>query len=168
MITVIAAVDRDCGISCGQIPWRLQDDQMYFASVTKGAILIMGRVTYESMVAAGVKFGDRYVIVLSRRYGRAYFDAKSMPSLAEALEFCSAAYPGREVFICGGREVFRQGMDLADRLILTRVWAEYDCDLEFNPWECNWMHQSHRHDVASFRRYERNSDPFEITIYNRA
>ena len=49
-VTLVAAIARNGVIGAdGGIPWRLPDDQRRFKELTIGHVLVMGRVTYESI-----------------------------------------------------------------------------------------------------------------------
>ncbi|MEA5112511.1 MAG: dihydrofolate reductase [Geobacteraceae bacterium] len=125
-INIIAAMAQNRVIGCGlEIPWRLPDDMRRFRETTWGHPVIMGRRTFESF--AGPLPG-RTNIVLSRDVG--YRPAGTM--VAGDLEAAvSLAGDAGEVFICGGEEVYRRAMSLADRIYLTVLHRDFDGDVFF-------------------------------------
>ncbi len=130
-VTLIAAVARNGVIGRdGGIPWRLPADLGYFKRTTMGHTLVMGRRTFESSGA----LPGRTTIILTRRPGwRPPGDpagVETAASLDRALG--RAAELGEdEVFVCGGEEIYRQALEAADRLRITRVDAAPEGDTSF-------------------------------------
>jgi dihydrofolate reductase len=119
VISLIAALARNRVIGWqGDIPWDLPADRRKFRELTMGHPLIMGRRTYESI---GRPLPGRATIVLTRQAGYLAPGCRVAHSLAEALALVADA---DEVFICGGEEIYRQALPLAERLYLTLVEAE--------------------------------------------
>ena len=96
-----------------RIPWHLPEDFAWFKKTTTGHIVVMGRKTFESI---GKPLPDRETIVLSKT-GFAHPGVSTIASLAE-LE---PRTRGREVFICGGAQVYKEALPLCTDLYLTRV-----------------------------------------------
>ena len=122
-ITILACVDSKNGMSKnGKIPWKCPEDQQNFKLMSMGKHVIMGRTTFED--APTLK--GRVVHVLSR--GR--YDVKGLEcvhsSLEAALSFCS-----REVIIAGGLQVYEEAMNIADKILLTRIPGDFSCDQKF-------------------------------------
>ncbi len=90
-----------------QLLWHISEDLRHFKALTMGRTVIMGRKTYESL---GKPLPGRNNVVLSRS-GR---------SLEEVL---SQVKDQAEVFVIGGAQIYRQTIDLADKLYLTHVRA---------------------------------------------
>jgi dihydrofolate reductase len=128
IISLIAALDQAGGIGKdGQIPWRLSSDLKWFKRITMGHALIMGRKTFESIASP---LPGRINLLLSKQEDFQPQGIHVFQSLGEALSF-ARGQGEQEVFIIGGGEVFQQSIDLAERLYLTRVHAEFDCDVFF-------------------------------------
>uniref|UniRef100_A0A831U5D2 Dihydrofolate reductase n=1 Tax=Geobacter metallireducens TaxID=28232 RepID=A0A831U5D2_GEOME len=125
-ITIIAAMagNRVIGKE-GRIPWHLPDDLARFRAITMGHPVIMGRRTFDSI---GRPLPGRLNIVLTRREWYAPKGVAVARSLAEALELAGTA---GEVFICGGGQVYREALPLADRIHLTVVHLPFDGDVTF-------------------------------------
>jgi dihydrofolate reductase len=121
-VTLVAAIARNGVIGAdGGIPWHLPDDQRRFKELTIGHVLVMGRVTYESI---GRPLPGRTTVVVTRSAGVGAGDDGVLvaPSVAEALAL--AATVDEEVFVVGGTRVYEEALPFADRLELTWVDAE--------------------------------------------
>jgi len=126
IISIIAAVASNGVIGRdGGLPWHLPGDLRRFRELTVGHAVIMGRKTYESI---GRPLPDRVNIVISRQTGFAPSGVVVAGSLQEALALAAGE---SEVFICGGGEIYRQALPLADRIYLTRLDRPYGGDVHF-------------------------------------
>ncbi len=124
-VTLISAVSENGVIGRdGDLPWRLRDDMRWFMRRTKGATVIMGRRTYESMDSA---LPNRRNIVLTRDSEWGAPDAETARSIEDALR---GAGDG-ETFIIGGSAVYAAALPFASRIDLTRVHATIDGDTYF-------------------------------------
>ena len=118
-VKIIAAIGRNYELGGNNaLLWHLPGDMKFFRETTKGATVIMGRLTYESI---GRPLPKRRNIVISGREGFAPEGAEVCPSLESALE----AARGDDVYIIGGASVYKQALPLADELILTEIDAEF-------------------------------------------
>lgn len=125
MIALIAAYARNRVIGCdGVIPWKLPGEQSRFRELTTGKIVIMGRRTYEEI---GHPLPNRETILISSTRKVEETNCTTVESLAEALELAG----GRDVFIAGGEQLYREALPLADVLYLTTIEAEIDGDRYF-------------------------------------
>lgn len=158
----MVAADRNGVIGVdGQLPWHLPDDLRHFRSVTDGGVVIMGRLTYDSI---GRPLPNRTNIVLSRTQ-RNIEGVQVAASLAEAMEL-AAATGANAVFVIGGGQLYREAMGVADVVHLTRVDAEVHGDTTFPPLDHDRMalmwSQAHEADEAhsfgfTFERWERRN-----------
>lgn len=125
-ITLIAAMAENRVIgNRGAIPWHLPDDLARFRAITLGHPVLMGRRTFESI---GRPLPGRLNIVLSHREGYAPPGCLVARDLAAALELARDA---AELFVCGGGELYREALPLADRILLTLVRGEFPGDVTF-------------------------------------
>ena len=124
----IAAMSLNRVIGAGnKIPWHLPEDFKWFKQTTTGHLIVMGRRTFESI---GKPLPNRETIVLSRSPFR-HPGVKTIRSLDEV----SALAGEREVFICGGAQVYAQALPLCSDLYLTRVKRAVEGDTFFPPFE---------------------------------
>jgi dihydrofolate reductase len=124
MITIIVAV-ADNGVigNAGKIPWHLREDLQRFKRLTMGHPIVMGRRTWESI---GRPLPGRESIVVTRQQGYRAEGARVAGSLKEALDLA-----GRDAFVIGGGEIYREALPLARRVELTRVHASPEGDATF-------------------------------------
>lgn len=116
MISLIAAVARNGAIGNGnKLLYWLPNDLKRFKALTTGHTIVMGRKTFESFPKGALP--NRRNVVLSRSRV-SYPGAEVYPSLEEALDSCAG---DGEVFVIGGETLYRQSLDMADRMYLTLV-----------------------------------------------
>ncbi|MFO7813283.1 MAG: dihydrofolate reductase [Pelovirga sp.] len=126
IISLIAAMDRNRTIGHdGTLPWHLPADLQWFKRHTMGHNLLMGRRTFE---AIGQPLAGRRTIVVSRNPNYQAPDCIVTTDIAAAIE---AAKPAEQLFICGGGEIYRQTLDLAERIYLTKLDIEVTGDTFF-------------------------------------
>ncbi|CAH2791076.1 MAG: Dihydrofolate reductase (EC [uncultured Caballeronia sp.] len=124
-LTLIVARARNGVIGHNnQLPWRLPEDLAFFKRTTMGAPIIMGCRTHESI---GRPLPGRRNIVVSRDATRRYEGCDVVTSLDAAL----ALEPAKEAFLIGGAQLYRDGFERADKLIVTEIDADFDGDTRF-------------------------------------
>ncbi len=181
MISLIAAIGKNNELGKNNtLLWYLPADMKHFKEITSGHPVIMGRKTFESI---GRPLPNRKNIIITRdkNYLRPA-DIKTLAdrhdvdvahSLEEAIKLTSPRSPllnkerglGREVFIIGGAEIYKQAIDLADKLYITHIEAENKNADAFFPeiipvvWN-ETTHEEHKKD---------NKNPFNYTfsVYKR-
>lgn len=126
MIAIIAAVGSDGALGInGDLVWHLPGDLPRFKALTQGAVVIMGRKTWESLPFRPLK-GRRNIIVtrngdyIPRKKDGSQADAQTVASLEEALALARED-SSKPIFIIGGGQIYRQAMDMADTLYITAV-----------------------------------------------
>ncbi len=123
---VVAAAANDVIGADGALPWYLPEDLRRFKSLTSGGVVVMGRATYESIVARlGHPLPGRTSVVLSRTPrdpggGQVRYETSVAGGLAAAAQLGTEA-GHREFFVIGGASIFRQVMPAVDRVYLTRI-----------------------------------------------
>ncbi|HET9041506.1 MAG TPA: dihydrofolate reductase [Burkholderiales bacterium] len=129
-----------------RMPWHLPEDLAHFKRLTLGHPVVMGRKTYESILAAlGKPLPGRTNIVLTRQAGFAAPGCIVAASLDAAL---AAVREAVEIFVIGGAEIYRLALDRADRVYLSRIDADFEGDATFPPL-----------DPAVWRETERETHP---------
>jgi len=115
-ITLIAAAAENNALGKdNQMIWRLPDDFKRFKLLTTGHHIIMGRKTLESMDGP---LPNRTNIVITRQPDYSYEGCIIVNSLDQALAACPQ---NEEVFIIGGGEIYKQSIEKATKIELTRV-----------------------------------------------
>ena len=147
----------------GDMPWHIPEDLQHFKEATMGHPVIMGRVTYESIVdALGEPLPGRTTVVLTSRDLETPENAVVAHDLQSAIEQAETAADERHdgadrVFVAGGATVYEQYLPALDRLIVTEVHEEPDGDTRFPDWD--------RADFDELERDER--DGFAFVEYVR-
>ena len=128
MICMIAAAASNGVIGAGgRIPWDISEDMAYFRNTTYGGAVIMGRKTYEEI---GRPLPGRLNIVVTSNKEFKADGVLSADSLAKAVEL--AKNSGKdEIFLCGGASIYREGLDIVERIYLTAINKAYDGDVFF-------------------------------------
>lgn len=103
----------------GGLPWHLPEDLAHFRAITDGAVVIMGRATWDSLPARYRPLPGRVNVVLSRTPGLRLAGASVVPGVTEALALVGRA--DRPAWVTGGGQVYAAFADLADRVELTEV-----------------------------------------------
>ena len=103
VVHVVAMDQQRCIGKANDLPWHISADLKHFKGITQGGVVVMGRKTLESM-------------------GRA---------LPQAVADVQASEKPDSIFIIGGGEIFKQTMDIADRLELTHVELDVQGDAHY-------------------------------------
>lgn len=124
----IAAMSENRVIGAGnKIPWHLPEDFKWFKKMTTGNIIVMGRKTFESI---GKPLPNRETVVLSR----GQFQYPGVWTISD-LSQIDPVKEAREVFICGGAQVYEQALPLCSELYLTLVKRVVEGDAFFPRFE---------------------------------
>lgn len=127
MISIVAAVAKNGVIGRnGRLPWDIPEDRAHFRQITTGGAVIMGRRTYEEI---GHPLPDRCNIVVSRTLHLNGETIRTAPDLEQAIRIARMQH--LEIYLCGGREIYAKGLELADRLYLTELDDAYGGDVYF-------------------------------------
>ena len=98
---IVAASENDVIGRGGALPWRLPKDARRFRELTTGHVVVMGRVTYDSIVAAlGRPLPDRASVVVTRGGQGAGSVAAQQPGSA-GPDAAAAPPPGGQVLWAG-------------------------------------------------------------------
>ncbi|MBS1512509.1 MAG: dihydrofolate reductase [Bacteroidetes bacterium] len=129
MISLIVAASENNAIGReGELLWNLPNDMKFFKNTTWGMPVIMGRKTYASV---NKPFPGRYNFVITRQAGWKADGVTVASDINDALQKAKATNC-KEFFIIGGGEIYKQSMDIADRIYITRVHHSFaDADAFF-------------------------------------
>lgn len=111
----------------GRIPWHIPEEFKWFKKTTMGHVLVMGKRTFESI---GRPLPGREIIVLSRT-GFAHPSVRTVASLDEI----DLIDDQRDIFICGGAQVYTEALPRCSDLFLTIVQQIVEGDCFFPPFE---------------------------------
>jgi len=160
-IAIIAAMASNRVIGKrGALPWHLPEDLKRFKELTTGHPVIMGRKTFESIVAVlGKPLPDRRSIVVTRSARYASPGCEVAATLAGAIHMAGA----QTAFVIGGAEIYALALPLADNLYLTEIDARFDGDAWFPDFDrSEWLETAREKRIStsglgySFVSYRRN------------
>jgi len=140
---IVAMAANRCIGRDNRMPWHLPADLKHFKQTTLGRPVIMGRKTFESILASlGKPLPGRPSIVITRNLGyqppgldaAARGDVLLADSPAAALKVMrDAGLAADEVFVIGGAEIYRAILPAAERLVVTEIHREFTGDAFFPP-----------------------------------
>ena len=116
-ISIIVAMASNNGIGYNnQLLYWLPNDLKRFKTLTTGHTIIMGRKTFESLPKGALP--NRRNIVLTKNTQIQFPGAETFLSLEDALKHCCE---DEEIFIIGGESVYRQAINIANKIYLTLI-----------------------------------------------
>lgn len=134
MITIIAAAGENNSLGKdNDLVWHLPNDFKRFKELTSGNYILMGRKTFESFPKP---LPNRKHLIITRQKDYVVPDnCYVFDSIDKAIEFASIPELGlsktNDIWIIGGGEIYKQSMDIADKIELTRVHSSPDADTFF-------------------------------------
>ena len=137
-ISIIAAIGKNYELGKdNKLLWHLKGDMAFFKEHTMNKYVVMGRKTFESLPKM---LSNRKYIVLTRQNHELNDDIIVMHSIEELIKYI---YEHDEEFmIIGGENIYRQLLDYADKIYLTKIDDEKNADSFFprfneNEWNCS-------------------------------
>ena len=153
---VVAAADNNVIGRDNAMPWHIPEDFKHFKTVTMGKPCIMGRKTFESILAQlGKPLPGRVNIVVSRKNYQ-HDGALTCKDLSEAIEQ-GGKIETDEICIIGGAQIYAQALELANKIYLTRVHQLPEGDAFFPALGKEWKEESRD-----------NREGFSFLTYTRA
>lgn len=153
---VVAAADNNVIGRDNAMPWHIPEDFKHFKTVTMGKPCIMGRKTFESILAQlGKPLPGRVNIVVSRKNYQ-HDGALTCKDLSEAIEQ-GVKIETDEICIIGGAQIYAQALELANKIYLTRVHQSPEGDAFFPALGKEWKEESRD-----------NREGFSFLTYTRA
>ena len=158
MITIIAAAGENNSLGKdNNLVWHLPDDFKRFKELTSGNYILMGRKTFETFPKP---LPNRKHLIITRQ------DNYSVPencfvfdTIQSAIDFTD----NQDIWIIGGGEIYKQSMEIADRIELTRVHSDFEADTFFPEIGQEWELVSEEyHPVDEKHKYD-----FTYLTYNR-
>lgn len=132
MIRHLVAIDQKRGMAKdGKQPWHLPTDEQYFLRETQtlGGVVVMGRKTYEVI---GHPLRERRNIVLSDK-------PEEIEGVEVFTDLREALHAAEDVWVIGGASIFKQTMNAADELYITRIDSNFDCELFYPEFEQDFV-----------------------------
>ena len=160
MISIIVAVSDDWGIGKdNELLWHISEDLKRFKRLTTGKTVIMGKKTWYSLPKRPLP--GRINIVLTDILNEIIDGSETVYSIQEAMNRCPK---DEEAFVIGGGSIYRQFMEIADRLYITHVHKKAPADIYFPEiYQMIW-------EVVEKEEFPGNSEgaiPYTYTVYKR-
>ena len=175
----IVAVSLNNGIGKnGDLPWRLAKEMKQFAKITSMTAnpamqnaIVMGRKTWLSIPEKRRPLANRLNVVLSKTLQSD--DELKAPhhvfgDLVEAIDFLNKQPQIESIFVIGGERVYRSilELNLCDRVYLTRVLKEFDCDAYYPQLDTSRFSLVQSDEVPAGVQ-EENGLQYECQVYER-
>ena len=116
----------------GGIPWRLPGEQALFKERTMGAVVVMGRATWDSLPARVRPLPGRTNVVLTR--DRAW----SAPG-ASVVHAVDEVDLGGELWVMGGAAVYEAFLPVAAHIVRTRIDLDVTGDVRAPDLGDDWV-----------------------------
>lgn len=145
----IYAIDSNNGLSKnGIIPWKSKTDMLFFMNKTKNNIVIMGKNTFFSLPNQHRPLQNRLNIVLTNNpqlyqennnnYSNILFTNNNyiyqdiLENTNKYYEMYKFLNNNFKIFFIGGKTIYEQFIPLCNKIWVTQIKCNYDCDLFIN------------------------------------
>jgi len=160
MISIIVAVSDDWGIGRdNDLLWHIPEDLKRFKRLTMGKCIIMGKKTWESLPKKPLP--GRKNIVITDIPSECIDCSVTAYSIEDAINKCDK---NEEAFVIGGGSIYRQFMNIADRLYITHVHRKAPADVWFPKIDLRKWRIIEREEFVSEDNYR---IPYSYVIYER-
>lgn len=124
----IAAVAKNGVIGHNNsIPWNIPVDMNWFRSKTAGQILVVGRKTFETIKILNPQ--STYLVLTQKKdYNIINKNVKIINSISQIPK---STKTNRQIWICGGRQIYEQTLKSCRFLFLTTIKKTYKGDTYF-------------------------------------
>lgn len=129
MVNLIVAIGKNNLIGKGnELPWHYKEDMLYFKETTMNKKVIMGELTFKSILSYINKPLPGRTSVIATLTDYTYPEVEVTNDIVKYLK----EFPKEEeIFIIGGKIIYDLTLDLADRLYITHINKEYSGDVYF-------------------------------------
>ncbi len=120
---VVAASTNNAIGKNNKLLWHLPNDLAFFKNTTWGMPVLMGRKTFESINSKPLK--GRHNMILTHDKNFSAENVKVIHTIDEGVQD-ALQNDYRELMILGGATVYKQTIELAQKIYLTRVHAIFE------------------------------------------
>lgn len=129
IISIVVAVSKNNVIGKdNQLLWKLSDDLKRFKKLTTNHCIVMGRKTYDSI---GKALPNRTNIIITKNKNFHVDDAIVLHNIQDIIEYAKSKNE-TELFIIGGGEIYKQALEITNKIYLTKVDVDIDGDTFFH------------------------------------
>lgn len=161
IILVAAVAENNALGKDNAMIWHLPDDFKHFKNLTTGHFILMGRKTFESFPKP---LPNRTHLIISRNTNyQVPENSFVFQSIEEAIQFAENQNQ-EKLFVIGGGEIYKQTIDLATKLSITKVNGKFEADAFFPEINKNiWKSV----EVVHHKTDEKHKYAFDIITYQR-
>lgn len=163
MILVVAYNKNFAIAENGKIPWYVPEDFKHFKETTEGGVVIMGRVTYESLPDKFRPLPNRDNIIITRNPYN-YMTTVSTPNGIHVTSSLEAAKTAAEIlndsdkiFVIGGSQIYNLALEsesiskvIASEIDNDVTGDRFFPDLQKNGWKKSVVKEFENFRVAEF------------------
>ena len=138
-----------------ELPWHFPEDLQNFKRLTMGKTVVMGRKTYDSIIARLKKpLPGRKNVVITRQKDLVFpHDVLVFNSLDDVI----AQLKDEDLYIIGGGQIYELALPLAKQLYITHIAGNYSGDayfpkVDWSQWE---KLEEEKHEGYTFAKYKR-------------
>ena len=150
---IVAAIDSARGLGRdGDLVWHLPGDLRFFRDLTsrtnnalKSNVILMGRLTWESIPERFRPLPDRTNVVITRQGDYPLpEDVPRASSFEDGLAIANGRADVESVFVVGGGQIYREAIvhPLCAQVFLTHVEGDFGCDVFFPELPAGFEQQS--------------------------
>nr|AIA17574.1 Dihydrofolate reductase [uncultured bacterium] len=139
------------------LPWHLPEDLKHFKEMTLGKTVLMGRKTYESIVARLNKPlpGRKNIVITRQKDFKVPEGVLVFPDLPSAFQKLSS----EDIYVIGGAEIYKQALPASEIMYITHVHGNYLGDaffpvVDWSQWE---KLEEEKHEKFTFSKYKKRA-----------
>ena len=159
---VVAASENNAIGKNNHLLWHLPNDLNFFKNITWGLPVVMGRKTFESIDSKPLK--GRMNLVITRQKG---FTAEGVIVVHDLEDAAYAATENNymELMVLGGGEIYKEAIQVADKIYITRVHHVFEDADTFFPviQEKHWQLTSNKDYPAD----EKHAYPYSFQVWEK-
>lgn len=148
------------------MPWHIPSEFAYFKKTTLGHPVIHGRKSFAALGNKPLPKRPNIVVTRDKSFTGHGFDVAH--TIEEAIDIARLRAAGLNVdtvFVCGGAEIYRQAMDLIDRLYYTEIHMQPEGDVTFPDFNRSEWREIRR---EFHKAQDGESADYSITVLERA
>lgn len=161
-INIIVCVSENNVIGLnGSLPWNITLDKNYFLNKINNGIIIEGS---RSFLKRQKPLPNTYkTIVLSKDKTKIINNDFIENNLYDAIQLAKSLDFNRQIWICGGENIYKEAIELSDRLYITNIHKNFSGDRFFvNNWDAYF-----KNNIYSSPIYNENGISLIFEIYEK-
>jgi dihydrofolate reductase len=149
-IEAIVAIDDDFGLAKDRkIPWKNKEDMKFFKQKTIGNIVVMGSNTLLSFPNQE-PLGNRYNIILTKNKEPFLQKYSSYSNICfynyqEFMDYVNNVETDKTIYVIGGKQIYDLLFPMCNKIWLSIIPGNYECDLKLKINFENYIVLSHQH-----------------------